>query len=507
MTMHPTARVGMWGMLLALALGPMHFPTATVAENVAAENFGSASLLDAEALQSQAELREQWAVPLDAMTPVPGPLRTCAALPEGAATTSGKGHREAARGLPRLQNSKRSDLLRKPFLENALPGTSADRYETEDLSLGHGRHGHVALARDKETGEQVAIKRCKLKDLAYEVAMLHVFQNSGGVVKVKDVLPIRHYSGDGYVVMEILDGQAGTIADLWGGAAQVPSNDMRMLLLNLVIGVHHFHKNFVLHRDVSSQNVFFQREGCGIKLLDLGKALAHDPTTEVFPVYGHEIYGYKSPEWHQPYSSKHNRQRGYITWERGVQAEMFSVGVLMLSVLVGKDAYELYRARRLAFDGKNYSTSRQLAMFDLAIDLLGQPSPELMERHYIREKFAHKPKLPVFPLRAAFPEVDADSMDLVEGLMNLDPDQRPTTWDLLRHPYFADVCDASAMNGNCTAAVTDVDRRVRQIMQDKSLFTREEARTTQSNNKIYQEIVKLYQHKTAQDLSLPDRDN
>jgi len=73
------------------------------------------------------------------------------------------------------------------------------------------------------------------------------------------------------------------------------------------------------------------------------------------------------------------------------------------------------------------------------------------------------------PLR--FPEgMSEDAMDLLEGLLERDPDERLNGEDLKEHPFFDDVdWDKLETKKNCTTMVTWCQRRIRYITHRPTL--------------------------------------
>lgn len=122
-----------------------------------------------------------------------------------------------------------------------------------------------------------------------EIALLKELQHPN-IVKLHDVI---HTDKKLTLVFEYLDQDLKKLLDLSGEEGlDIPT--VKSFLKQLIKGVHHCHKNRVLHRDLKPQNLLINREGV-LKLADFGLARAFG-----IPVknYTHEVVTlwYRAPD-------------------------------------------------------------------------------------------------------------------------------------------------------------------------------------------------------------------
>nr|CCA14225.1 protein kinase putative [Albugo laibachii Nc14] len=180
--------------------------------------------------------------------------------------------------------------------------------------IGKGTHGNIMLAKRKEDGAIVAIKRIQTADFSEQGKK----QADNEVVLLKSLYHVnivRFYDhfmlGDELnIVMEYSDG--GNLRQLIKLRARdemgpFPETVIMSWFAQLVLAVAYIHGKNVLHRDLKAQNVFLTRKNV-IKLGDFGisKALSDDVTANTAcgtpesmspEICRSEPYGKKSDVW------------------------------------------------------------------------------------------------------------------------------------------------------------------------------------------------------------------
>ncbi|KAG9102711.1 hypothetical protein FRC06_001387 [Ceratobasidium sp. 370] len=149
-------------------------------------------------------------------------------------------------------------------------------YSYERLNhIEEGTYGVVFRARDKETGEIVALKKLKLDEekngfpitSLREVMALMVCKHEH-VVGVREIV-VGDTLTQVFIVMDFIE------HDLKQLLTQMPApflqSEIKTLLRQLISAVAHCHANWVLHRDLKTSNLLMNNRG-QIKVADFGLA-------------------------------------------------------------------------------------------------------------------------------------------------------------------------------------------------------------------------------------------
>src|SRR5262249_34241862 len=154
-----------------------------------------------------------------------------------------------------------------------LPATPAlpERYEFMS-ELGRGGMGIVYKARDRETGEIVALKFLR-SEIASDAAILERFRNEVRLsrkISHRNVARIHefHRAGDFvYVSMEFVEGESLRALLLREGKLTVDRG--LEIARQLIAGVGEAHKESIVHRDLKPENIMVRPSG-EVKVMDFG---------------------------------------------------------------------------------------------------------------------------------------------------------------------------------------------------------------------------------------------
>lgn len=162
--------------------------------------------------------------------------------------------------------------------------------------IGEGTYGVVYKAKNRASGEIVALKKIRLEaedegipsTAIREISILKELQH-GNIVRLHDVI---HTDKKLTLVFEYLEQDLKKHLDMHeGGLDEQPMKD---LLYQLLKGVQFFHERRVLHRDLKPQNLLINSK-MELKLADFGLARAFG-----IPVrsYTHEVVTlwYRAPD-------------------------------------------------------------------------------------------------------------------------------------------------------------------------------------------------------------------
>ena len=159
--------------------------------------------------------------------------------------------------------------------------------------IGEGTYGVVYKARDRNTGNIVALKKIRLESeeegvpstAIREIALLKELQPHDNVVRLLDIV---HNDAKLYLVFEFLDLDLKRFMDAAkkeGGSGFGPEH-VRSYLWQLLSGLEFCHRQRILHRDLKPQNLLIDRQG-NLKLADFGLARAIGIPVRT---YTHEVH-------------------------------------------------------------------------------------------------------------------------------------------------------------------------------------------------------------------------
>ncbi|KAH7962758.1 hypothetical protein HPB52_017819 [Rhipicephalus sanguineus] len=208
-------------------------------------------------------------------------------------------------------------VFRRPRILNKLPSDD-DRFpnwgercvDVFDIvcQIGEGTYGQVYKAKDKDTGELVALKKVRLENekegfpitAVREIKILRQL-NHPSIVNLKeivtdkqDALDFKKDKGAFYLVFEYMD------HDLMGllESGLVDFNELHVasFMRQLLDGLSYCHRRNFLHRDIKCSNILMNNRG-QIKLADFGLARLYSAEDKARPYTNKVItLWYRPPE-------------------------------------------------------------------------------------------------------------------------------------------------------------------------------------------------------------------
>jgi len=282
--------------------------------------------------------------------------------------------------------------------------------------LGEGTYGIVYKAKNRETGEIVALKRIRLESedegvpctAIREISLLKELKHPS-IVRLLDVI---HQEKKLTLVFEYLDQDLKKFLDENRGEISLPIT--KSFLYQLFKGIQYCHDHKVLHRDLKPQNLLINRKG-DLKLADFGLARAFG-----IPVrsYSHEVVTlwYRAPDVLLG-------SRKYST-----PIDIWSCGCIFAEMLTGKPL----------FPGKD--TQDQLLRI---FKIMGTPNEEIWPTIVELPDFKNLGNFPFYPPKNLKELITADDVahDLLGNCLRFNPSLRISAALALAHPFFEGVID------------------------------------------------------------------
>ncbi|KAI5561604.1 hypothetical protein BDE02_16G127900 [Populus trichocarpa] len=299
-----------------------------------------------------------------------------------------------------------------------------EKYEKLE-KVGEGTYGKVYKAKDKLTGQLVALKKTRLQmdeegvppTALREVSLLQMLSQSLYVVRLLSVEHIDANNSDDdsksnlYLVFEFLDTDLKKFIDSHRkGPNPRPLSPslIQSFLFQLCKGVAHCHSHGVLHRDLKPQNLLLDQERGILKIADLGLGRAF---TVPLKSYTHEIVTlwYRAPE--VLLGSTHY----------SIAIDMWSVGCIFAEM-----------SRRQALFPGDSELQQLLHIFRL----LGTPTEEQWPGVTSLRDWHVYPKWEPQNLARAVPSLGPQGVDLLSKMLKYDPAERISAKAAMDHPYF-----------------------------------------------------------------------
>jgi serine/threonine protein kinase len=227
-----------------------------------------------------------------------------------------------------------------PILTTAHLGTQAVNALSERYDIlaeaGFGSMGNVYKARDRETGEIIALKLLK-PEIASDQAMMDRFKNEllfARKITHKNVCRLHEFNrigGIAYTSMEFVEGESlRSVLNRFGG---LPTRKAIDLVLQICSGLKEAHAQGIVHRDLKPENVMIDAQG-NVKIMDFGIARSMEAGTRLTgSMVGTPAY--MAPE------QVAGKPVDYRT-------DLYSLGLMMYEVFTGTQAFQADNAVAVA---------------------------------------------------------------------------------------------------------------------------------------------------------------
>ncbi|KAF9270376.1 Pkinase-domain-containing protein [Marasmius fiardii PR-910] len=297
-----------------------------------------------------------------------------------------------------------------------LPSRSVYSYERLN-QIEEGSYGVVFRARDKGTGDIVALKKLKLDEEknGFPITALREINalmscRHENVVGVREVV-VGDTLTQVFVVMDFIEHDLKSLLTLM--PSPFLQSEVKTLMLQLLSAVKHCHSNWILHRDLKTSNLLMNNRGT-MKVADFGLARRYgDPVGVGGMTQLVVTLWYRAPEI----------LLGAETYSTAV--DMWSVGCIFAELLLKEPLFQ---------------AKGELELISMIFKLLGAPTNSSWPG-YSTLPLAKTITLPSSQppqFRQKFQYLTPAGLDLMMSLLTYDPERRISAEEALQHPYFSE---------------------------------------------------------------------
>jgi len=295
---------------------------------------------------------------------------------------------------------------------------------TESRILGKGSFGVVCTAYDSVRKIDLAVKRIRpyanddwdAKHTLREIRLLKLLGPHPNIISLYE-LSLFLPKTELYMMMELMDCDLHRVIQ---SKQSLSEKHHKCFLKQMLEGIKAMHSIGVFHRDLKPGNILVSKD-CQLRITDFGLARFMDNSTRRGENELNPMTQYVVTRWYRPPELLLAPNLPY-----GEPVDLWSIGCILAELLRRKPLFpgksHLNQAQ-LIFELKGYTSSKELG-FPVSAEAAS----------FLDKKCRYKKQ----SIRKYVPDASEQAINLLELLLSVDPAQRPTAEQALRHPFLAD---------------------------------------------------------------------
>ena len=274
--------------------------------------------------------------------------------------------------------------------------------------LGVGAYGSVYKVREFESNKLFALKKMKVYENEESLAV-HVIRETAILKSISHPNIIKLYrveidkpKNQAKLFFELMEENLKSVID----NSQLTYGFLKSLTRQLLEGLFFMHHNQLIHRDIKPLNILLNRSEGILKIADFGLAKAVGLPIGELSLEVQTLW-YKAPEL----------LLGDENYDMAV--DCWAAGCVIGEMVMGRPVF---------------SETSEISQIFRIFEVIGSPT----EGHYLTCLPFYKRSFPKFRqvrLRSVFGNCEADLIDLIEGLLNLDPKIRLSAGEALKMAF------------------------------------------------------------------------